>query len=125
MKAELNALAADREFFAALIGGKIEVLDELLVDDFILVDVMRGGEISKPALLAALASGQVKFESIDAAEGRVRNFGSMAIVNGRTEMRLRAGDSRLAVRSRYTHVYVEQKGRFRLAAAQGTQIAEE
>jgi ketosteroid isomerase-like protein len=125
MKAELNALAADREFFAALIGSKIEVLDELLVDDFILVDVMRGSEISKPALLAALASGQVKFESIEADEGRVRNFGSMAIVNGRTEMRLQAADSRLAVRSRYTHVYVEQKGRLRLASAQGTQIAEE
>jgi ketosteroid isomerase-like protein len=125
MTIELNALATDREFFAALIGGKLEVLDQLLVDDFILVDVMRGDEISKPALLAAVASGQVKFESIEPADAKVRNFGSTAIVNGRTEMRGRAGDTAFAARSRYTHVYVEQRGRLRLASAQGTQIAEE
>jgi hypothetical protein len=41
MKNELNPLVAEQEFFDALIAGKIEALDELLVDDFILVDVMR------------------------------------------------------------------------------------
>jgi len=124
MKSELNPLAAEQEFFGALIAGKVEVLDKLLVDDFILVDVMRGGEITKPGLLAAVASGQAKFESIEPSETRVRRFGSTAVVNGRTEMRGRVGDAAFAVRSRYTHVYVEQQGRLRLASAQGTQIVE-
>ena len=122
MKKELDPLAAEQEFFGALVAGKLEVLDQLLVDDFILVDVMRGGEITKPGLLAAVASGQAKFESIEPSETRVRSFGSTAIVNGRTEMRGRFGESAFAVRSRYTHVYVEQQGRLRLASAQGTQI---
>ena len=124
MKNELDPLAAEQEFFGALIAGKVEVLDRLLVDEFILVDVMRGGEITKAGLLAAVASGQAKFESIEPSEARVRRFGSTAIVNGRTEMRGRVGDAAFAVRSRYTHVYVEQQGRLRLASAQGTQIVD-
>ncbi len=124
MKNELDPLAAEQEFFGALIAGKVEVLDQLLIDEFILVDVMRGAEITKPGLLAAVASGQVKFESIEPSETRVRRFGSTAIVNGRTKMRGRFGESTFAVRSRYTHVYVEQQGRLRLASAQGTQIVE-
>jgi hypothetical protein len=124
MKNELDPLAAEQEFFGALLAGKLEVLDRLLVDEFILVDVMRGGEITKPGLLAAVASGQAKFESIEPSEARVRRFGSTAIVNGRTEMRGRVGDAAFAVRSRYTHVYVEQQGRLRLASAQGTQIVD-
>jgi len=124
MKNELDPLAAEQEFFGALIAGKVEVLDQLLIDEFILVDVMRGAEITKPGLLAAVASGQVKFESIEPSETRVRRFGSTAIVNGRTKMRGRFGESTFAVRGRYTHVYVEQQGRLRLASAQGTQIVE-
>ena len=124
MKNELDPLAAEQEFFGALIAGKVEVLDQLLIDEFILVDVMRGAEITKPGLLAAVASGQVKFESIEPSETRVRRFGSTAIVNGRTKMRGRFGESTFAVRSRYTHVYVEQQGRLRLASAQATLIVE-
>jgi Domain of unknown function (DUF4440) len=90
MKNELNPLSAEQEFFSALIASKIQALDELLVDDFILVDVMRGAEITKPELLAAVASGQVRFEAIEPSGARVRNFGGTAIVNGRTEMRGRA-----------------------------------
>ena len=124
MKHEIDPLLAEQELFGALISGKIEVLDELLVDDFILVDVMRGAEISKPELLAAVASGQVRFEAIEPKGARVRKFGATAIVIGSTEMRGRAGDTTFAVRSRYTHVYVEQQGRLRMASAQGTQIVE-
>jgi hypothetical protein len=124
MKNEANPLLAEQQFFDALIAGKIEVLDALLVDDFILVDVMRGAEITKPELLAAVASGLVRFEAIQPKGARVRKFGATAIVNGRTEMRGRAGDTAFTVRSRYTHVYVEQQGRLRMASAQGTQIVE-
>ena len=119
MKDKLDPLVAEQEFFDALIAGEIQMLDQLLVDDFVLVDVMRGAEISKAELLAAVASGQVKFEAIEPSGARVRKFGATAIVNGRTEMRGRAGDAAFAVRSRYTHVYVEQQGRLRMASAQG------
>jgi uncharacterized protein (TIGR02246 family) len=116
---------ADQRFFAALRAGDAKALDDLLADDFMLIDVLRGGEIPRAALLEAVAGAMVRFESIEVLETRVRRHGNAAIVTGRTAMQGRAGDQAWSVRSRYTHVFVEQSGRWRLVAAQGTPIADE
>ena len=47
----MNPLTVDKQFFAALIAGDAQALDHILVDDFILIDVMSGSEITKPAFL--------------------------------------------------------------------------
>jgi hypothetical protein len=122
MKDELGPLAADREFFGALSRGSTEDLDRVIADDFILVEVMGGSEITKSSLLAAIQSGQLKFGPIEPTDVRVRVYQTTAIITGRTEMRGQFGETPFATKSRYTHVYVEQQGRWRLVAAQGTQI---
>jgi hypothetical protein len=48
----------------------------------------------------------------------------VAVVNGRTEMSGNVAGAPFAARSRHTHVFVEEGERWRLVAAQGTQIAE-
>ena len=119
----MNPLTVDKQFFASLIAGDVQALDHILVDDFILIDVMSGSEITKPAFLAFIGSGQIKFESIEPAENRVRLYQTTAIVTGRTQMKGRLGDASFAASSRYTHVFVDQRGEWRLATAQGTQIS--
>jgi len=119
----MNPLTIDKQFFAALIAGDAQALDHILVDDFILVDVMSGSEITKPAFLAFIGSGQIKFESIEPAENRVRLYQTTAIVTGRTQMKGELGGAFFAADSRYTHVFVDQRGEWRLATAQGTQIS--
>ena len=119
----MNPLTVDKQFFASLIAGDVQALDHILVDDFILIDVMSGSEITKPAFLAFIGSGQIKFESIEPAENRVRLYQTTAIVTGRTQMKGRLGDTPFAASSRYTHVFVDQRGEWRLATAQGTQIS--
>jgi ketosteroid isomerase-like protein len=119
-----GALAADRDFFKALTDGNGDALKRLLADDFILVDVMRGGEVPKTAVVDLVGSGQLKFESIVAADVRARRYASTAIVSGRTEMRIRFEQTSVAVKSRYTHVYVETQGLWTMVSAQGTQIAD-
>jgi ketosteroid isomerase-like protein len=119
-----GALAADRDFFEALTEGNGDALNRLLTDDFILVDVMRGAEVPKAALVELVGSGQLKFESITPAEVHARRYGSTAIVSGQTEMRLRFEDAAIIVKSRYTHVYVEAQGRWTMVSTQGTQISE-
>ena len=47
MDTKLDPLAADRAFFAALISANLDSLDSLLVEDFILIDVLSGAEITK------------------------------------------------------------------------------
>jgi hypothetical protein len=88
-----------------------------------LIDVMRGAEVDKSSLRAAIESGSLKFETIEPAEVRVRLYPGTAIVTGRTQMYGRFGDVPFAARSRYTHVYVQEESQWRLASAQGTPIA--
>jgi ketosteroid isomerase-like protein len=103
----------------------LENLSQILADDFIMIEVMGGSEVTKSSLLGAIESGQLKFEAVEPAEMRVRTYQTTAVVTGRTQMSGRFAGTPFAVRSRYTHVYVEQQGRWRLVTAQGTQIAGE
>jgi ketosteroid isomerase-like protein len=120
-----DPLAADRQFFAALLAGSAGDLDRILTDDFVIIDVMSGAEATKPAFLAVVGSGDLRFEAIEPAENRVRLYGQTAVITGRTRMRGSYAGAPFAARSRYTHVFVEQAGRWRLASAQGTPIAGE
>src|SRR5689334_5040849 len=122
MRTESDPLAVERAFFAALVAADAKALDGLLTDDFILVDVMTGNEIAKPALLAAVAARQVKFDAIVPADPRVRLYDTAAVITGRTHMTGRVGEAPFTLSSRYTHVFVRQHGHWRLASAQGTQI---
>jgi ketosteroid isomerase-like protein len=122
MKAHLDPLAVDRQFFTSLIEADLQALDRLLADDFMLIDVMSGSEITKSSLLAVMGSGQVKFEAIEPAENLVRLYHTIAVVTGRTQMKGQLGDTPFSVSSRYTHVYVAQQSGWRLVAAQGTKV---
>jgi ketosteroid isomerase-like protein len=124
MSDERGPLAADAEFFKALIDADVAALEDLLDADFILVDVMGGSEVPKAALLGLVGSGQLKFDSIKPADTHVRIYGATGIVIGRTEMRMRFEQSTFTTKSRYTHVYVEERGHWRMVSAQGTPIAE-
>jgi ketosteroid isomerase-like protein len=124
MSIESDVLASERRFFESLIAADGPALDRLLADDFLLIDVLRGAETSKPDLMDALAAGQVRFDGIDASDARVRVYGDAAVVTGRTEMRIRFGEGAVTVRSRYTHVFVRQGEEWRFVTAQGTQIAD-
>src|SRR5260370_39993356 len=57
----LEPLAAERQFFKALLEADGPELDRVLADDFLLIDVLSGSEFQKPTLLAAVASCQPKF----------------------------------------------------------------
>jgi hypothetical protein len=123
MDPKLDPVATDRAFFAALISANLDSLDALLIDDFLLIDVLNGSEITKPMLLAAVGSSQVKFDAIEQVESRVRVYAaSTAVVTGRTELRGRMGEAAFTASSRYTHVFVARDGQWMLASAQGTQI---
>lgn len=118
-------LSAESRFFTALIEADAEALDRILADDFVLVDVMRGGEITKAPLLAVVGSRQMVFGAIERIESHVRIYASTGVVVGRTRMSGRFGETPFTVESRYTHVYVNEQGRWRLVSAQGTRIADD
>jgi ketosteroid isomerase-like protein len=123
MSNESGPLQADDLFFAMLIRGDADALNSALTDDFILIDVMSGSEFARAALLEVIRSGELQFESIQPAERKARVYGSAAVVTGRTQMKMRFGGEAVSANSRYTHVFVKDSDRWRLASAQGTPIA--
>lgn len=122
MKEVAGPLEIDRRFFAALTSQGSKTLEEILTDDFVLIDVMTGSEVIKPALIAAIESAQLVFERIEPFESRMRQFGETAVITGRTEIAGQYGGIPFAVRSRYTHVFFKRKGMWVLVSAQGTPI---
>ena len=119
---EPNVLQVERKFFSALIEGNSRDLDHLLSDDFLLIEVLTGAEITKGTLLAALSSGQLKFEEINPIESRIRLYHRAAVVTGTTRMNGRFAGDLFVLLSRYTHVYSQQQDEWHLVSAQGTQI---
>ena len=123
MKTLVDPLAAEEIFFSALTSADMAALDKILAQDFLVIDVMSGSEVTKAAFMDVLRSGMLKFEVVETREKRVRLYENTAIVTGRTHMNGVFHGERFALNSRYTHVYVEGHGRWQLVSAQGTQIA--
>ena len=123
MHDKLNPQMTEHQFFHSLIAADVGALDRILSDDFLLIDVMTGSEVRKPDLLAVLRAGQLVFEAIAPIESQVRLYGITAVITGRTQMSGRFGGTPFTASSRYTHVFVEEQGQWRLVSAQGTRIA--
>ena len=118
-----DVTAAEDRFFAALREADGSAFDALLTPDFVLVDVMTGSEIPGAVLREVVVGRQLVFESVERIDSRVRLYGSSAVVTGQTRMRGRYQEQSWSAHSRYTHVYVQGDGGWRLASAQGTPIA--
>jgi ketosteroid isomerase-like protein len=118
-----DVLAAEERFFRALLEGDGAALSRVLTPDFLLIDVMTGSEIPAPLLVDLVGSRQLRFESVERLDARVRLYESAAVVTGQTRMGGRFGEQPFGAHSRYTHVYVQAAGTWRLASAQGTPIA--
>lgn len=121
----MSPIDADAAFFSSLVDADAPALRALLTDDFVLVDVMRGGVIPGAALVDVVGSGEMVFESVERiGDPQVRTYGAAAVVVGETRMHGRFGAEPFAAHSRYTHVFVPDGERWRLASAQGTPIVE-
>jgi ketosteroid isomerase-like protein len=117
-----NPEGAEQEFFKALIDADQQALDRLLADDFLLIDVLTGSEVSKAALIENVVARGLRFEEVTRINFRVRVYGPVAVITGQTEISGGFNGQRFEVHSRYTHVFVEQRGEWCMVVAQGTQI---
>ena len=116
--------AADEMFFGALLSADMTALEAVLADDFVIVDVMSGRVTGREEFLAAIGSGMLRFAEVTRfpAEQPVRRRDKAGVVVGRTRMVMHFGPDRVTANSRYTHVFVNDDGSWRLMSAQGTPI---
>lgn len=123
MSAGSEIIGTEGRFFDALLGGDRQGLENVLGDDFLLIDVMTGSEIPREVVLDLVGSRQLAFESIERLDARVRLYDNTAVVTGQTRMSGHYDGQRFQVHSRYTHVYVQRRTGWLLVTAQGTTIA--
>jgi hypothetical protein len=123
MTVDSEVIGTEGRFFDALLRGDRQGLENILGDDFVLIDVMTGSEIPRGVVLDLVGSRQLAFESIERLDARVRLYDSTAVVTGQTRMSGHYDAQRFQVHSRYTHVYVHGRAGWLLVTAQGTTIA--
>jgi hypothetical protein len=107
--------------FDAMIARDVRALDTLLADDLTYTHTT-GRVDDKRALLADLEAGRLVYDSIVASDVRVRVYGRTAAVTGTARMQVRANGAVLRFSARFTELYVENGGGWRLAAWQSTRL---
>ena len=109
---------------AALERSDIAALDRIYADDYTLVN--ESGVLgTKAPRLAAIESGELKYESVGFDEVNVRMYGNTAVATYRVTSKGQSKGQGIGGQFRATSTYVKLKGRWQLVAAQVTRITEQ
>ena len=99
----------------AQIHADAVALDRIYADDF--VGVGPSGTVrTKPQVISDFTSGELKFQSITTDEVKVRVYENTAVETGLSTMLGQDKDKAVPRETRFTRVWVKQKGRWRLVA---------
>ncbi|HEV2016958.1 MAG TPA: nuclear transport factor 2 family protein [Gemmatimonadaceae bacterium] len=121
--AESEVRLAERERFAAMLKQDAPALETLLDAD--LTYVHTGGELeSKAQFVELIRSKKLIYESIEPSDVLVRVHDGLALVTGRSRMRVRSATGTSSFGIRFTEVYVRRGGRWLLTAWEATRLAE-
>jgi uncharacterized protein (TIGR02246 family) len=105
----------DNERIQAQIGADARALDRIYADDFIGVGPS-GTVRTKPQVISDFTSGDLKFRSITTDEVQVRVYGKTAVETGLSTMVGQDKGKIVPQDTRFTRVWVKEKGRWRLVA---------
>ena len=124
--AEAEILAAQEEARQALLRSDVGALERLWGDEF--TSITASGQIrTKAQLLEAFKSGQIKYQSLEYDELKVRTYGDTALMTGRAHgAGVRNGVQLPASPhgTRFTQILVKRRGRWKLVAHQATTVVE-
>jgi ketosteroid isomerase-like protein len=105
----------DSERIQAQIGADAVALDRIYADDFIGVGPS-GTVRTKAQVISDFTSGDLKFQSITTEDVQVRVYGNTAVETGLSTMVGQDKGKAVPRDTRFTRVWVEQQGRWRLVA---------
>jgi len=112
---EQAILKLDNERIQAQIGADVVALDRIYANDF--VGVGPSGTVrTKTQVISDFTSGDLKFQSITTEEVQVRVYENTAVETGLSTMVGQDKGKAVPRDTRFTRVWVEQRGRWRLVA---------
>ena len=107
-----------------LTGGDLTQLERILSDDLIYTH-SSGRVESKAQFLAALRSGEMKYEAMDHEDVQVRVYGDTAVLTGRSRVKLKSKGEDRSFPLRFTLVYAKQERQWRMVGWQSTRLPEQ
>jgi uncharacterized protein (TIGR02246 family) len=112
------------ELNTALGSNDTAALDRIYADDYTLVNIS-GAVTTKAQRLAAIKSGELKYESVSVDDVNIRSYGDTAVVTDRATVKLQDKGQDISGQYRVTLTFVKMKGAWQLVAAQNTRITEQ
>lgn len=107
----------------AVIQHNATAMESLLSDDYIGI-TSNGTLQSKQQVLANLKTGDLRFDTLDISDRKVRFYGQTAVVTSRAEVKGNGGDGNIDGNYRYTRVYVKDKSGWRIVSFEASRIRE-
>lgn len=109
-------LAIEAERFRLTEAGDVDAIEKMLDDELSYCHTTGRCE-SKAEYLANLRSGRTKYHKIEVVSSRVRNYGNLAILNGRITIDVEAGGQSVqGLKMSYTDVYRRVGNQWRMVA---------
>jgi hypothetical protein len=118
-----SILDLQHRWVEALVKADTAALDTILVDSYVDTDES-GSRFDKPAILAALKSGDLKLVSITLLETHVHRYGNSAVLTGASAQTGTFQGQPIAPRILFTATLVLQSGKWRAVAAHRTAVSD-
>jgi ketosteroid isomerase-like protein len=116
---EIEGLEADwRE---AQLTNNVSVVDRLLADDYLGIS-SNGTLETKADELARRKSGALRITHLDLSDIKVRIYGDTAVVTSKAELVGTSGDRDISGHFRYTRVYSNRDGQWRIVSFEASRI---
>jgi ketosteroid isomerase-like protein len=114
-------LAAQDRRFAATVAADTSALSALTTEDMTYTHSSAKVD-TRADFLESLESGRVRYVSIAPEERRVRHYGDAAVVSGTCHVEVDVSGQRVALRLRFTELYVRRGGEWKMALWHSTRV---
>ncbi len=119
---EEELLKLENEFARAVTSNDADALDELLADDWVIVEP-DGSFIDKARFLGVIKSGALSHESMESTDLRVSIYGNTAVVTGLTATKGKFMGQHFTACERATDILVKHTDRWQCVFTQLTRFA--
>jgi len=118
---ELKKLEMDRA--AAVVKSDTATLEKQTADDYTFVN-SNGQMADKSQLLSAIKSGQSKLSVDDISDMKVRVYGNLAIITGKSNVKGTLNGKDATGQMMFTRVWMKKGGHWQTVALQQTRVSE-
>ncbi len=120
-KTEAALTQMEKDWGQAMVKNDEATLHRLMADDWSMT-TPDGAVQTKTEALADLKSGNLKFESTEVDDIKVRVFGNTAVVTGHSRDKSTYKGKDVSGEYRFTDVFVKRNGKWQAVATQVTQV---